>query len=377
MTARRGGATGDSADGRALVRALELAASARRRTAPNPWVGCVIVRDGEVVGEAATEPPGGAHAEVGALRQAGDRAKGATVYTTLEPCSHHGRTAPCADALIAAGVGRVVVAVEDPDPQVRGAGVARLRDAGIVVEVGEGERDATRQLAPYLHHRRTGRAFCVAKSAVSLDGRTAARDGSSQWITGEEARADAHILRAESQAVVVGAGTALADRPALSVRGVEPPPERAPLRVLLDARGRVPAVGPLFDVSIAPTLVVTTEQADVSAVDAWRAAGAKVEAVASTDRGVDLEATLALLGREGVLQALVEGGAAVHGSLLAAGLVDRIVTYVAGVLLGADGRPAADWAGPASLGAAPRWDLVAATPVGADVRLDHEPAGRA
>lgn len=368
--------TSQTADGRAMARALELAASARRRTAPNPWVGCVIVRDGDVVGEGATQPPGGAHAEVEALRAAGERASGATVVTTLEPCSHQGRTAPCADALVEAGVARVVVALEDPDEHVRGAGVARLRDAGITVDVGEGADAATRQLAPYLHHRRTGRAFCVAKSAVSLDGRTAARDGSSQWITGEEARADAHALRAESQAVVVGAGTALADLPTLSVRGVDPPPERAPLRVLLDASGRVPATGPLFDPSIAPTLVVTTDRADAGAVDAWRAAGAKVEPVAATDRGVDLEATLALLGREGVLQALVEGGATVHGSLFAAGLVDRIVTYVAGVLLGAEGRPAADWPGPPSLVDAPRWELVGATPVGADVRLEHESVER-
>lgn len=365
-------ATSDQHDGRLMARALELADAVRRRTPPNPWVGSVVTRDGEIVGEGATEPPGGPHAEVLALRAARDRAAGATVYTTLEPCSHHGRTGPCVDALIAARVERVVVAVEDPDPAVRGTGITRLRAAGIHVDVGESEAAATRQLAPYLHHRRTGRAFCVVKSAVSLDGRTAARDGSSQWITGEQARADAHVLRAESQAIVIGAGTALADRPTLTARAVDPPVERQPLRVLLDARGRVPADGPLFDTTVAPTLVITTDAAAPSAVDAWRAAGAKVETVPGAPGGVDLTAVLALLGRDGVLQALVEGGASVHGSLLAEDLVDRLVTYVAGMSLGSAGRPAFDWTGPPTLDAAPRFELVRAEVLGTDVRLEHE-----
>ena len=360
-------------DGRLMARALELADAVRRRTPPNPWVGCVIVRDGEIVGEGATEPPGGPHAEVLALRAAGERARGATVYTTLEPCSHHGRTGPCADALLAAAVGRVIVAVEDPDAEVRGTGVDRLRAAGITVDVGMLERDVAHSLAPYLHHRRTGRAFCVLKSATSLDGRVAAADGSSQWITGEEARADSHALRADSQAVVVGAGTALADRPSLTARKVDPPVERQPERVLLDARGRVPAEGPLFETFVTPTLVMTTDVADPAAVDAWRAAGAKVEMVPAAPGGVDLAAVLALLGRDGVLQALVEGGAAVHGALLAQGLADRLVTYVAGVSLGTDARPSLDWAGPATLADAPRFELVGADVLGGDVRLEHRP----
>ena len=221
-----------------MLRAAALGRSARRRTAPWPAVGCVIVRDGAVVGEGATgEYPIGPHAEPAALAAAGDRATGATAYVTLEPCDHHGNTPPCTEALIAAGVTRVVIACADPDDRVAGRGEARLRAAGIEVTVGPGADVVARDLAPYLHHRRTGRAFVTAKVAMSLDARVAAADGTSQWITGEPARADAHELRADVQAVVVGSGTALADRPALTVRGVNDAPARPPLRVVLDGRG--------------------------------------------------------------------------------------------------------------------------------------------
>jgi diaminohydroxyphosphoribosylaminopyrimidine deaminase/5-amino-6-(5-phosphoribosylamino)uracil reductase len=337
----------------------------------------VVGPDGTVVGEGTTEPPGGPHAEVGALAAAGARAWGATAYVTLEPCAHHGRTPPCTEALLAAGVARVVVALGDPDPNVAGRGIARLREQGVTVDVATGPAvdDIRRSLAPYLHHRGTGRAFCVLKTATSLDGRTAAADGTSRWITGAAARADAHELRADSQAVVVGAGTALADLPSLTVRDAAPPAvERQPLRALLDARGRVPATGPLFDPALAPTLVVTTDRAPAERVDAWRAAGAKVETVAGAPAGdgVDLAAMLELLGREGVVQALVEGGAAVHGALLAAGLADRVVAYVAATVLGTGGRPALDFAGPATVDDAPRWRLGSVTRLGDDVRLDYE-----
>ncbi|HEX6311622.1 MAG TPA: bifunctional diaminohydroxyphosphoribosylaminopyrimidine deaminase/5-amino-6-(5-phosphoribosylamino)uracil reductase RibD [Acidimicrobiia bacterium] len=367
---------------RAMRRALALADGVRRTTAPNPWVGCVLLRDGEVVGEGATAPPGGPHAEAVALAAAGDRARGATAVVTLEPCSHTGRTGPCADSLLDAGVSRVVVALEDPDDRVRGTGVASLRAGGVPVDVGVGAAEAARSLAPYLHHRRTGRAYCVLKTATSLDGRTAAADGSSRWITGPRARADAHELRADSQAVVVGSGTALADQPALTARDVVERVARPPLRVLLDARGRVPAAGPLFDPALAPTLVVTTERAPAGAIDAWRAAGAKVEAVpgGAGGRGVDLVAVLALLGGHGVLQAMVEGGATVHGALLADGLVDRVVAYVAPVALGAGGRAAFAAPGAPSVAAAPRWALASVRALGDDVRLDYEtvpePGGR-
>ena len=364
-----------AADVELMRRALAQGATARRRTAPNPWVGAVVVRDGEIIGEGATQPPGGAHAEVEALLAAGDRARGATVFTTLEPCSHEGRTGPCVVALAESGITRVVIALEDPDPQVAGHGIAQLRELGLTVDVGIGADAAARSLAPYLLHRRLGRAYTVVKTAMSLDGRIAARDGSSHWITGAAARADAHALRADSQAVVVGAGTALADRPSLTARDVKPPVAQQPLRVLLDATGRVPADGPLFDPELAPTLVVTTDAAPDVAQQAWLAAGAKVLTVppAAGGTGVDLAATLEVLAGLGVLQAMVEGGAALSGSLVEAGLVDRLVTYVAPTMLGRDGRPALDSAGPARIADAARWRLVDVARVGTDVRLDYEP----
>jgi diaminohydroxyphosphoribosylaminopyrimidine deaminase/5-amino-6-(5-phosphoribosylamino)uracil reductase len=356
-----------------MAQAAQLAERVRRRTPPNPWVGALVVADGTIVGRGATEPPGQRHAEIVALHDAGDTARGATLYATLEPCSHQGRTGPCVDAILAAGIGRVVVAVEDPDLQVAGEGIARLRAGGVAVDVGIGETAVREQLAPYLHHRRTGRAFCLAKSALSLDGRTAAADGSSQWITGRAARADAHALRADSQAVVVGAGTALADRPSLTVRDVDPPVEHPPLRVVLDARGRVPASGPLFDADLAPTLVITTDAAPPAVVDDWRAAGAKVESVHAAPGGVDLSAALAVLGGHGVLQAMVEGGPTVHGALLTAGLVDHLVVYVGATLLGPDGAPAFAGASPATIAHAHRFSLRGSTAIGDDARLDYVP----
>jgi diaminohydroxyphosphoribosylaminopyrimidine deaminase/5-amino-6-(5-phosphoribosylamino)uracil reductase len=368
--------TGVDTDAELMRRALALAETARRRTPPNPWVGAVLVRDGTVVGVGATQPPGGPHAEVGALRAAGDRAHGATAYVTLEPCSHHGRTPPCADALIEAGVARVVVALQDPDHHVAGQGIASLREHGITVDVGTEGEAAARLLAPYLVHRALGRTFVVLKTATSLDGRSAARDGSSRWITGSSARADVHELRADSQAVVVGAGTALADLPALTARDTREPVERQPLRVVLDAQGRVAAEGQLFDTSLAPTLVITTTTAPEEATSAWLAAGAKVQTVpaATTGTGVDLLAALELLAGLGVLQALVEGGAQLAGALLDAGLVDRLVTYVAPTILGRDGRVAFDVTGPATIADAPRLHLVNVARVGDDVRLDYERA---
>jgi len=360
------------ADRELMGRAVQVGERGRLDAPPNPWVGCVLVREGAVVGEGHHERPGAPHAEAVALAAAGDAARGATAYVTLEPCSHHGRTPPCADALLAAGVTRVVVGQVDPDPRVSGRGLARLREQGVTVDVLD-DPDARRSLAPYLHQRSTGRAWCLAKVAMTLDGRIAARDGSSQWITGEDARADAHRLRAECQAVVVGSGTALADRPALTVRGVSRAPRVAPLRVLLDGRGRVPATGPLFDPVLGATTVLTTDGAPPERLDAWRAAGAKVDVLpGGPGGGVDLAEVLALLGREGVLQAMVEGGAHVLGALADGGLIDRLVAYVAPTLLGADALPAFAGAGPATLRAAPRLTLVGSRPVGDDLRLDLE-----
>jgi diaminohydroxyphosphoribosylaminopyrimidine deaminase/5-amino-6-(5-phosphoribosylamino)uracil reductase len=360
-----------------MARAVALGEHGRRPAPPNPWVGCVVVDErGEVAGEGWHRGPGTPHAEAGALATAGERARGGTAFVTLEPCAHHGRTPPCVDALISAGVRRVVVALEDPDPRVAGRGLAELRAAGVEAELGTGATAARRSLAPYLHHRRSGRAWCLVKTAMSLDGRVAAADGSSRWITGAVARADVHRIRAESQAVVVGAGTALADSPSLTARDIDVPVDRQPVRVLLDGRGRVPATGPLFDPALAPTLVITTDAAPAGAVDAWRAAGAKVETVPAAPGGVDLEATFDLLGRLDVLQAFVEGGPTVHGALLAGGLADRVVAYVAPKVLGPRAVPAFPQPHAASIADAADWRLLSATILGDDVRIEYEPGER-
>lgn len=317
--------------------AIAAAAGVRGWTSPNPWVGCVIVPEGdEPAALGATQPPGGAHAEAMALELAGASAAGAVAYVTLEPCSHHGRTPPCADALIAAGVRRVVIGIGDPDPLVSGAGVARLRAAGVEVTVGVCAEEINEQLAPYLKHRTTGRPWVVLKLAASMDGRTAAADGSSRWITGPLARADAHRLRAESDAVLVGAGTIRADDPALTVREVEGAgEEHQPLRVVL---GRIPA-------------------------------GAQVQP--AVEMGGDLGEILDELGRQGVVQVLVEGGAAVAHDFHAGGHVDRYVLYLAPALFGGDdARPVFAGAGAASIDEVWRGRMLSVTQLGPDVRIE-------
>ena len=358
-----------------MLGALGAAQLARRHAAPWPHVGASLATAAGVVVGATGPFPTGPHAEVAALALVGD-ARGATLATTLEPCDHHGNTPPCTEAIIAAGVRRVVVGVTDPDPKVAGRGVARLRAAGIDVVVGVESEAVERQLGAYLHHRRTGRAHCVLKVATSLDGRIAAADGTSRWITGPAARADAHELRADSQAVVVGSGTAIADDPALTVRDAKPPiPARPPLRVLLDARGRVPVGGQLADVVQAPTLVVLTDRASDDVAARWSDIGAEVEYVdhvsGAHGSGVDLLAVFELLGGRGVLQAMVEGGAFLHGALLNESIADRIVAYVANTLLGSTGLAAYGLSGVATIADAPRWQLVDAQRFGDDVRLDY------
>jgi diaminohydroxyphosphoribosylaminopyrimidine deaminase/5-amino-6-(5-phosphoribosylamino)uracil reductase len=323
-------------DRTAMLAALDTAIPARRIASPNPWVGVVILSaDGEVVARGTTEAPGGRHAEVVALEAAGPAAAGGTLVTTLEPCVHTGRTPPCTEAIVEAGVRRLVVGVPDPDDRVAGRGLAALRNAGLEVVVGVCEEQVRRQLAPYLHHRRTGRPFVVCKLAATLDGATAAPDGSSRWITGLEARRDAHRLRAESDAVLVGAGTVLADDPQLTVRHVAGPDPR---RVVL---GRVPAT-------------------------------AKIRPCLEWDGPItDL---LDELGRQGVLQLLVEGGAAVAGALHALRLVDRYVLYFAPALLGGSGgHPVLDGAPAPTIEAVWRGRLVGVTTLGEDLRVELEP----
>ncbi len=321
-----------------MLRAVELAAGVRTTTSPNPWVGCVLVTAAGERAEGATQPPGEPHAEAVALAEAADRGldtRSATAYVTLEPCSHHGRTPPCADALVAAGVARVVVGIADPDRQVGGRGLERLRSAGVEVTTGVGADVVAAQLAPYVTHRSTGRPYVVLKLAASLDGRTAAPDGSSRWITGEAARADAHQLRAESDAILVGAGTVRSDDPELTVRHVA---GKDPLRVVL---GRTPG-------------------------------GAKVHPALELDG--DLGGVLDELGRRDVLQVLVEGGASVAGELHRAGLVDRYVLYLAPVLFGGDdARGLFSGAGAATIADVWRGRIAAVRHLGDDLRVDLHP----
>jgi diaminohydroxyphosphoribosylaminopyrimidine deaminase / 5-amino-6-(5-phosphoribosylamino)uracil reductase len=314
------------ADRAHLARCLELAERGRRTTAPNPVVGAVVVRDGRVLGEGWHERPGGPHAEIVALRATGDAA-GATVYTSLEPCSHHGRTPPCADALIAAGVSRVVTAMIDPTEKVDGAGARRLREAGVVVDIagGDAERRARRANAGWLALSLLGRPHVTYKAAVSADGRTAAAGDGPRWISSEESRALVHEMRAQAGAVVIGSGTAIADDPLLTARDCDPPAERQPLRVVLDRRGRLPATSRLVATAApdAPVLVVRAPGAGgVSAPD--------VEVLTCGD---PVEA-LAELGRRRIAWVLLEGGATVAMALLDRGLVDRLAVFHAPIEIG-------------------------------------------
>ena len=313
-------------DLRHLDRCLELAERGRRTAAPNPVVGAVVVRDGRVLGEGWHERPGGMHAETAALRAAGDAA-GATVYVSLEPCSHHGRTPPCADALIDAGVARVVAAMIDPTDKVDGAGVARLGAAGVAVDVagGDVERRVRRANAGWLTLALCGRPHVTYKAAVSADGRTAAAGDGPRWISSEESRALVHEMRAESGAVMIGSGTALADDPLLTARDCHPPAERQPLRVVLDRRGRLPATSRLVRSASpdAPVLVVR-------APGPGAGLGPDVEVLVCAD---PVE-TFAELGRRRIAWVLLEGGATVATALLDRGLVDRLAVFEAPVDLG-------------------------------------------
>jgi len=331
-------------DTRMMARALQLARRGRFWAMPNPHVGCVLTRAGAIIGEGCTRPAGGNHAEIEALHAAGD-ARGACAYVTLEPCSHRGRTGPCADALLTAGITRVVAAMVDPNPRVSGQGLAKLRDAGVEVQCGLLE-DQARQVNPGFIARMTrGRGRVRAKLAMSLDGRTAMASGESQWITGAAARRDVQRLRAMSCAVVTGVETVLADDCALTVRQSELglPAEQArlaaarqPLRVVLDSRLRTPATARVLAAD-APTLLC--HDASVSLRPELVATGAEVLALARTGAGLDLAGLMAELAARQCNEILVESGPRLAGSLLQAGLLDELIIYVAPLLLGNLARP--------------------------------------
>ncbi|MFV8819233.1 bifunctional diaminohydroxyphosphoribosylaminopyrimidine deaminase/5-amino-6-(5-phosphoribosylamino)uracil reductase RibD [Haliea sp. E17] len=334
-------------DTRMMARALQLARRGRYSAKPNPHVGCVLVRDGEVIGEGYTQPAGGNHAEIEALNAAGDAA-GATAYVTLEPCSHHGRTGPCADALIGAGIRRVIAATEDPNPQVAGDGLRRLAAAGISVHSGLMAEEARAEIAGFIARMQRGRGRVRVKLASSLDGRTAMASGESQWITGSAARRDVQRLRAASSAVVTGIGTVLADDCSLTVRadelGLTPAESRLaaqhqPLRVVLDSRLQVPPTAKVLD-GAAPTLVCHAEEASVPA--ALRDAGARLLPLPRGDQGLDLAALMDALAARHCNEILVECGPRLAGALLQAGLLDELIVYMAPVLMGSRALPLLD-----------------------------------
>ncbi|MDP9519091.1 bifunctional diaminohydroxyphosphoribosylaminopyrimidine deaminase/5-amino-6-(5-phosphoribosylamino)uracil reductase RibD [Pseudomonas protegens] len=362
-------------DAHYMARALELARKGRYSTHPNPRVGCVIVRDGQVVGEGWHVRAGEPHAEVHALRAAGELARGATAYVTLEPCSHHGRTPPCADALVNAGVARVVAAMQDPNPEVAGRGLQRLAQAGIDTHSGVLEAEARAINKGFLKRMEHGLPYVRVKLAMSLDGRTAMASGESQWITGPAARSAVQRLRAESSVVLTGADTVLADDARLTVRaaelGLDPEQtalaiSRPPLRVLIDGRLRVPLDAPFFKAG--PVLVATC-----AAVEEQYANGPECLIVPGPDGQVDLHRLLLELAARGVNEVLVEAGPRLAGAFAQQGLVDEYQIFVAGKFLGSSARPLLDWP-LAQMSEAPLLKIIEMRAVGDDWRVTAIPA---
>jgi diaminohydroxyphosphoribosylaminopyrimidine deaminase / 5-amino-6-(5-phosphoribosylamino)uracil reductase len=325
------------ADSQWMARALRLAEQGLDTTSPNPRVGCVLVNADKIVGEGWHERAGEPHAEVHALRAAGKAARGATAYVTLEPCSHFGRTPPCADALIAAGVARAVIAMQDPNPLVAGQGIAKLRAAGIAVDVGLMETAARDLNAGFVSRMTRGIPLVRSKIAASLDGRTALANGSSKWITGAAARSDVQHWRARSCAVLTGIGTVLADDPQLNVRNREN--ARQPLRVVLDSKLRISSAAKILQ---GGKTLIYTASTDAAKQQAVTECGAEVKVLAGSEGSVDLSAMLDDLGKRGINELLVESGRTLNGALLGAGLVDELVLYLAPQLLGDAARGLAD-----------------------------------
>ena len=313
--------------------ALRIAEYARGHTSPNPLVGAVIVRDGTIVASGWHRAAGEPHAEIHALRMAGELARGATLYVTLEPCAHHGRTGPCAEAVIAAGLARVVIALSDPNPLVAGRGIHLLTAAGIEVTTGICEDEARRQNEIFLKWVTTKRPFVTLKTAMTLDGKIASHTGASQWITGAAARARVHAYRNEYDAILVGIGTVLADDPSLTTR-LEHGTGKNPLRIVLDSEARTPLDAKLVADGAAPTIIVVSERADHRRVNLLRACGTEVVTLGA--QRVDIAALLDYLGARDITSLFVEGGAAVNWSLLAGGSVDKVHAFIAPMLMGGE-----------------------------------------
>jgi diaminohydroxyphosphoribosylaminopyrimidine deaminase / 5-amino-6-(5-phosphoribosylamino)uracil reductase len=352
-------------DARFMSLALALGRRGLGACWPNPAVGCVIVAGGRIVGRGWTQPGGRPHAEVVALAQAGDAARGATAYVTLEPCAHHGKTPPCADALVAAGVSRVVVALTDPDARVNGQGVARLRAGGIEVVEGVGADEAGVDQAGFLLRVTQGRPMVTLKLAASLDGRIATASGESQWITGAEARRAVHAMRMRHDAVMVGAGTVRADDPSLTVRGLGA--QRQPVRVVMSRGLDLPLDSQLAETAReVPLWILHGNRAAPERIAAWEATGARLFAVPVTGGQLDVRAALTVLGAQGLTRVFCEGGGSLAAALLSEGLVDEFVGFTAGLALGAEGRPSLAAMGIARLADAPRFRLVETRPLGGD-----------
>jgi diaminohydroxyphosphoribosylaminopyrimidine deaminase/5-amino-6-(5-phosphoribosylamino)uracil reductase len=317
-----------------MARVLRLAERALGLASPNPAVGALVVRDGRIVGEGWTQPPPGAHAEVVALTAAGPQARGADLYVTLEPCAHQGRTAPCVDAIAAAGIAKVHIAMIDPDRRVRGRGRAALQATGINVAIGEGEPEARRLLEAYVKQRETGLPFVIAKFAASLDGRIAAASGDSRWVSSEQSRAWAHRLRTRIDAIAVGSDTVIVDNPLLTARPGGRLAKRQPLRVVLDTRGRIPAGAAVLNRD-APTLVVTGPGSTPQWRQRMKATGAELLELPLDGEHVDPMALLSELGRRGVLSLLLEGGGRLLGGFFDRGLVDKVHAIIAPMIIGA------------------------------------------
>ncbi len=343
-------------DERWMRLALALAARGLGNTWPNPSVGCVLVKDGVVVGRGWTQPGGRPHAETQALEQAGDAARGATAYVTLEPCSHHGRTPPCADALIAAGIDRCVAALEDPDPKVNGQGFEKLREAGIAVDVGCLAVEAGDLLLGFLLHRNQGRPMVSLKLATSLDGRIATHTRDSKWITNPVSRQRAHLLRAQHDAIMVGSNTALQDDPDLTCR-LPGLPVRPAIRVVMDGRLRLPLTSKLVaSARQNPTWIVTREDVDPIRAEAFADCGVQLLAVAAAEDGLpDIRRALEALAERGITRLLAEGGGHLAASLVRADLVDRLYWFRAPLAIGGDGLPGIAGFGVDTVAEAPRW----------------------
>jgi len=357
-----------AADHEFMARALRLAELGLYSSTPNPRVGCVIVKDGAVVGEGWHRHAGEAHAEIHALHAAGAQARGATAYVTLEPCSHHGRTPPCAEALIAAGVARVVAAMQDPNPQVSGRGLALLRDAGIVVDFGVLGGEAQELNIGFVSRMTRGRPWLRLKLAASLDGKTALENGASQWITGPEARQDGHRWRARACAIMSGIGTVRDDDPLLNVRGVET--ERQPLKVVLDSRLELPLDAKLLE---GGGVLVACAIDDAGRSAALRQSGAEVLCLPNPEGKVDLPELMLELGRRGINEVHVEGGSRLNGALLTAGLVDEFLIYLAPCLIGHAARGIFDMPALESLAGKAQLAIHDLRMLGPDVRILARP----